>query len=337
MGGAGSGRTPSEETLIARSVQQQVPFQNDMFLPNYSGVQKAALRTSAPIGGGGGTPGGADTQVQFNDGGAFNGEAALVYDKINDKLTASNLTVTGSTSLAGASSTNPLQPTSNDQTSLGTSSNQWSDLFLAEGGVINWDNGDATITQSGNTVTVAGATFAVPDDAYGAGWDGSNDVPTKNAVYDKIQTLTSAPLTAFSAYLSSDQTLTANGWTKIACNTENYDLAGWYDNTTNYRYTPQVAGIYQVSWNVTYYSNTVAGSEYSTAVYKNGTIYHGGQDIISSAAAYCASQGTTLVSLNGSTDYIEFFGYNGAAATSCKAVGNSVITFFEACYIGALA
>lgn len=35
---------------------------------------------------------------------------------------------------------------------------EWSDLFLAEGGVINWDNGDATITQTGNDITIAGIT-----------------------------------------------------------------------------------------------------------------------------------------------------------------------------------
>jgi len=29
----------------------------------------------------------------------------------------------------------------------------------------------------------------VPDDAYGAGWNGSTEVPTKNAIYDKIETL----------------------------------------------------------------------------------------------------------------------------------------------------
>ena len=39
-------------------------------------------------GGGGGTPGGSDTQVQFNDGGAFGGDAGLVYDKTTNKLTA---------------------------------------------------------------------------------------------------------------------------------------------------------------------------------------------------------------------------------------------------------
>lgn len=38
-------------------------------------------------GGGGGTPGGSDTQVQFNDGGSFGGDSAFVWDKTNDKLT----------------------------------------------------------------------------------------------------------------------------------------------------------------------------------------------------------------------------------------------------------
>lgn len=36
--------------------------------------------------GGGGTPGGSNTQVQFNDGGAFGGDAALTYNKTTDVL-----------------------------------------------------------------------------------------------------------------------------------------------------------------------------------------------------------------------------------------------------------
>lgn len=52
--------------------------------------------TETPLGGGsGGTPGGADTQVQFNDGGAFGGDAGMVYDKTTNTLTVEDITTTG--------------------------------------------------------------------------------------------------------------------------------------------------------------------------------------------------------------------------------------------------
>jgi hypothetical protein len=43
---------------------------------------------------GSGSPGGSDTQVQFNDGGAFGGDAGLVYNKTTDLLTAGALSLT---------------------------------------------------------------------------------------------------------------------------------------------------------------------------------------------------------------------------------------------------
>jgi len=49
---------------------------------------------------GGGTPGGLDTQVQFNDGGSFGGDSGLTYNKTTDTLSATNLTVSGLSTLA---------------------------------------------------------------------------------------------------------------------------------------------------------------------------------------------------------------------------------------------
>jgi hypothetical protein len=40
--------------------------------------------------------------------------------------------------------------------------------------------------KSGGTFT---GDISVPDEAYGAGWNGSLEVPTKNAIYDKIETM----------------------------------------------------------------------------------------------------------------------------------------------------
>ena len=51
--------------------------------------------TFVAAGGAGGTPGGADTQVQFNDASSFGGDAGLVYNKTTDTLTGVNITSTG--------------------------------------------------------------------------------------------------------------------------------------------------------------------------------------------------------------------------------------------------
>lgn len=52
-----------------------------------------------------------------------------------------------------------VKPSANDGSALGVAGTAWSDLFLAEGGVINWDSGDVTLTQTGNSLAVDGGTF----------------------------------------------------------------------------------------------------------------------------------------------------------------------------------
>ena len=49
-----------------------------------------------------------------------------------------------------------ILPDANDGAPLGAAGTAFSDLFLAEGAVINWDSGDFTLTQAGNLLTVAG-------------------------------------------------------------------------------------------------------------------------------------------------------------------------------------
>ncbi len=52
-----------------------------------------------------------------------------------------------------------LVPDVSDVAALGTTALMFSDLFLASGGVINFNAGDVTITHSANTLTVAGGTL----------------------------------------------------------------------------------------------------------------------------------------------------------------------------------
>jgi hypothetical protein len=64
-------------------------------------------------------------------------------------------TITGLTSLTLASGA--ATPATNDAAALGTTTLMWSDLFLASGAVVNWNNGDVTMTHAANTLTFAGA------------------------------------------------------------------------------------------------------------------------------------------------------------------------------------
>lgn len=89
MGGDGSGRKPGTENVVRGLLgfNQPAPTDNaEIYLPNYSGIQEVALKTSVPLSSGSGTPGGNDTEIQFNDGGSFGGDSELVWDKTTNIL-----------------------------------------------------------------------------------------------------------------------------------------------------------------------------------------------------------------------------------------------------------
>ena len=56
----------------------------------------------------------------------------------------------------GIDTSNNLRPETTDIGALGTSSLMWSDLFLASGSVINFNNGDVTVTHSSNKLDIDG-------------------------------------------------------------------------------------------------------------------------------------------------------------------------------------
>jgi hypothetical protein len=60
----------------------------------------------------------------------------------------------------------------------------------------NTTAGDLTFTRGFATSVDLTGDLTVADEAYGGGWNGSLEVPTKNAVYDKIETLGSGGISA---------------------------------------------------------------------------------------------------------------------------------------------
>ena len=163
-----------------------------------------------------------------------------------------------------------------------------------------------------NTTTtgVLGSTF------YG---DGSGNLTVQqNGV--TLQTITSAP--SFSAYQSSAQTV-GTGWTKIQFQTEEWDTANCFDNSTNYRFTPNVAGYYQVSGGFYYVTGTT--TESGLSIYKNNSSYRYLNDMFTSNNRSC--NGSAMIYLNGTTDYIELYGYSSTGGTLAT---GTIYNYFQA-------
>jgi hypothetical protein len=136
----------------------------------------------------------------------------------------------------------------------------------------------------------------------------------------------------FSAYQSSTQNVSNGVATKIQFQTELFDTANCFDSTTNYRFTPNVAGYYQVT--AGWVGTTTAATLMTGYVYKNGSLtYNMGNFYISTSGSH-GSNGSWLIYMNGSTDYIEFYGYQTGTVTMATAAAANG-TYFQAALVRA--
>ena len=136
--------------------------------------------------------------------------------------------------------------------------------------------------------------------------------------------MVSSNMPAFSAYLSGTQSISNSTATKIAFNVKTFDTNNCYDNTTNYRFTPTVAGYYQISASMDC-SATISQTRAFLGVYKNGAQYARLQD--SNGAIIYLQSGSVLVYCNGTTDYIEIYGQLNGTSPSFSG-GASYATWF---------
>jgi hypothetical protein len=120
-------------------------------------------------------------------------------------------------------------------------------------------------------------------------------------------------------YTGSNQSVTNGVNAKIILNTKVFDTANCFDASTNYRFTPNVAGYYQFNAMLYASASTALGYNY-IQVFKNGN-----QD---SAAIYGPYGGasnigslSTLIYMNGSTDYVELWAQISGTGTLIYAPG----------------
>lgn len=110
---------------------------------------------------------------------------------------------------------------------------------------------------------------------------------------------------AFRAYVGTTQNITSGLNTKIELTAETFDTASAFDSTTNYRFTPQVAGYYSFVGCIS--GNLTSLTTGSLILYKNGSIAGGTGFAGTAGGAVFNAHISDLIFLNGSTDYIEMF------------------------------
>ena len=87
FGGGGSTLTIQEEGVSLASAATTLNFVGTAVTASGTGATKTITITG---GGGSGTPGGSDTQVQFNDGGSFGGNAGMTFNKTTGVFAATS-------------------------------------------------------------------------------------------------------------------------------------------------------------------------------------------------------------------------------------------------------
>jgi hypothetical protein len=121
----------------------------------------------------------------------------------------------------------------------------------------------------------------------------------------------------FRAYRNTNQTVSTGTWVKVDFDTEDWDTAS---NFASARFTATTSGYYQFNYMVNF-----AGTANNITLYKNGARYSGGH--FGNEDGW--KNGSCLVYLDGSTDYVEIYVYTNNATL----YGGSDQTMFDGVWI----
>lgn len=147
----------------------------------------------------------------------------------------------------------------------------------------------------------------------------ANTQITGNITQAQIATGVAGTGPAFSAYKNTNQSITTSTFTKITFQVEDYDTNNNFASST---FTPTVAGYYIIGAG---YNPNAGGppTRVILDIYKNGSQVKRVYDVTARADNV---SGSCLLYLNGTTDYIEVYGY--IVATSPVIYGVSADTWF---------
>jgi hypothetical protein len=136
---------------------------------------------------------------------------------------------------------------------------------------------------------------------------------------------------AFSAYLTANALQTNGVATKVVFDAESWDVGSCY-NTTTGRFTPNVAGYYQLNCSIDAIDASSGPMTLGRVeIYKNGSSYRVGTIINGSASNV---QGCAIVYANGTTDYFEIY-YTETGGVGAYGDSSGIYTWFDGALVRA--
>jgi hypothetical protein len=126
---------------------------------------------------------------------------------------------------------------------------------------------------------------------------------------------------AFSATKSANQTIASSStWTKVTWSGEDFDTNS---NFASDRFTPTVAGYYLITCILIIEVLVAQNNTMQAAIYKNGSSYRqifglSGPSVNMNIGNAVGTNGSAVIYLNGSTDYIEIYAFQTYGANGAQ-------------------
>ena len=144
--------------------------------------------------------------------------------------------------------------------------------------------------------------------------------------------MVSGNMPAFLVYKSGNSAVISNNtWTKVTFDTKPFDTNSNFASST---FTPTIAGYYQVNANISLNALNVNPTFGACSIYKNGSQYFTTWSTGNSSSLVNA-QVANVIYMNGSTDYLEIYGYLVGATNGIWQGGGSNATNFSGVLIRA--
>ena len=167
-------------------------------------------------------------------------------------------------------------------------------------------------------------------------FDGNSVATFNNPPTLSTGAMTNAP--AFLAKMSGNQNVTDESLTQVQFDTEVYDTDGKYDHSTNYRFTPTVAGTYFLYTQVDAISNANTQlSDFFLILKKNGVDLYTRRINFNANYVNRAALNIQVTDVANTTDYYEIFVYVNDTSGNPTLValeplggGNGVASYFGA-------